>query len=84
MTPALSITEKAIEQRSECGQGLVGGRGTALPRRRSKLARGAWSWLHAHPLLDGSGDGPWDYRFLEDDHRRLARRPQEIAVFWQR
>jgi hypothetical protein len=147
MTPALSITEKAIEQSSACGHGLVGGRETAiderprsepvrggppasvgpdgtgragrswpgkpspdgrdapaprlvahvevqpherapkvdvLSRRRSKLARGAWSWLHARLLLGGSGYGPWDYRFVEDDYRRLAKRPQEIGVFWQR
>jgi hypothetical protein len=56
----------------------------ALSRRRSKLARGAWSWVHAHLLLGGSGVGPWDYHFVEDDYRRLARRPHEDGVFRQR
>ena len=54
------------------------------PRRDSKLARGMWSWLHAHSLLKGPGDGPWDYRLIEDDYQRLARGTQERTVFGPR
>jgi hypothetical protein len=56
----------------------------AVARRKSKLARGARSWLHAHLLLGGSDDGPWDYHFIEDDYRRLSRWRQESGVFRQR
>jgi hypothetical protein len=120
MRRAPSITERAIDRRSECKEGVVGGPGPiigegprpglvhceppaqrlvadgaaelherapkmgGLPEGHSKLARGAWSWLHAHLLLGGPGDGPWDYRFLEDDYRRLARRPPDIGTFWHR
>ena len=84
MTPASSIAEKAIEQKPECGAGLDRAPGVAvLPWRHGKLGRVALCWLRAHLLLGGPADPPWDYRFLEDDYQRLARRRQENG-FWQR
>jgi hypothetical protein len=85
MTPASSVVEKAVDQNPEWRTDLdQAPELAALLRRRGKLGRGAWSWLRAHLLLGGPADPPWDYRFLEDDYRRLARRPQENRVFWQR
>src|ERR1700722_15972885 len=42
MTPASSMTEKAIEQRSECRHGLLGRRGTEIDERPRSEPPGCW------------------------------------------
>ena len=55
----------ARAQASAAGGG--GGRGRRAGAR-------LWSLLHAPALLSGTGGGPHDVAFVEDDHRRLAAR----------
>jgi len=89
VTPASSIVKKVIGRSPDRGYAAAPrlaahvqekppertSKVNAISRRHGKLACGARSWLYGHLLLGGSGDGPWDYRFLEDDYRRRARRP---------
>jgi hypothetical protein len=76
--PRTAIDERPIPRRvaPDAGQNDRAPKVGALPRAYSKLTRGAWSWAHAQLLLGGPGDGPWDFRFVEDDYRRMARRRQ--------